>query len=90
MRAALVMVLAGILYSPALLRPAQFPNARQALDLGRTRDAALLEAFNRGYELPPNDAVDRAEIVTEFRRAVLLVRDQYNIGDFGYSERDLA
>jgi hypothetical protein len=80
MRAALLMVLALT----------QFPNARQALDLGRTRDDALFEAFNRGYELPVGDPLERAEVITEFRRAVLLVRDKVAIGDFGMTERDLA
>jgi len=80
MRAALLMVVAL----------AQLPYARQALDLGRTRDDALFDAFNRSYELPANEPLDRVEIITEFRRAVLLVRDQYNIGDFGTTERDLT
>jgi hypothetical protein len=80
MRAALLIVLAL----------AQFPSARQALDLGRTRDDALFDAFNRGYELPPSGMIDRAEIVTEFRRAVLMVRDKYTLGDFGMTERDLT
>jgi len=80
MRTVLVLVLAL----------AQFSSARQALDLGRTRDQALFDSFNRGYELPVNGALDRAEIITEFRRAVLLVRDRVNIGDFGWTERDLT
>jgi hypothetical protein len=80
MRAALLFVLAF----------AQLPYARQALDLGRTRDDALFDAFNRSYELPVHEPVDRVEIITEFRRAVLLVRDRYNIGDFGATERDLT
>ena len=69
---------------------AQLPYARQALDLGRTRDDALFDAFNRSYELPVSDPLDRVEIITEFRRAVLLVRDKYNIGDFGTTERDMT
>jgi hypothetical protein len=80
MRAALLMVLAL----------AQFPNARQALDLGRTRDDALFDAFNSGYLLPAGGTLERAEVITEFRRAVLLVRDKYNLGEFGWTERDLA
>lgn len=80
MRAALLVVVAL----------AQLSYARQALDLGRTRDDALFEAFNRGYELPPGQALDRAEIVTEFRRAVLIVRDHASAGEYGFSERDLA
>jgi hypothetical protein len=80
MRTALLMVLAL----------AQFPNARQAFELGRTRDDALFKAFNVGYELPVNNALDRAEIITEFRRAVLLVRDKYKFGDLGMTEFDLT
>jgi len=80
MRAALLIVLAL----------AQATPARQALDLGRTRDDALFDAFNRGYELPPSGMIDRAEVVTQFRRAVLMARDKYNIGDFGMTERDLT
>ena len=80
MRAALLMTLAL----------AQFPSARQALDLGRTRDDTMFAAFNRGYELAVADPIERAEIITEFRRAVLIVRDQYNVGDFGLTERDLV
>lgn len=80
MRAALLVVVAL----------AQFTGARQALDLGRTRDAALFESFNRGYELAAADPLDRVEIITEFRRAVLLVRDKFNIGEFGMTERDLV
>ena len=67
----------------------QFSDARQALDLGRTRDDDLFAAFNQGYELPVAAPLERAEIVTEFRRAVLLVRDKYTIGEFGMTERDL-
>src|SRR5262245_3548901 len=80
MRAALLIVLAL----------AQFTGARQALDLGRTRDAALFDSFNRGYELAASDPLERVEIITEFRRAVLLVRDKFTIGEFGMTERDLV
>jgi len=80
MRAVLMIVLAL----------AQATPERQALDLGRTRDEALLNAFNAGYQLPPSGMVDRAEIVTQFRRGVLLARDKYNIGEFGMTERDLT
>jgi len=72
------------------LASAQSTPTRQALDLGRTRDDALFAAFNRGYELPPSGDVYRAEIITEFRRAVLMARDKYNVGDFGMTERDMA
>ena len=69
---------------------AQFSGTRQALDLGRTRDEALFDAFNQGYLLAAGGPLDRAEVITEFRRAVLLVRDKYAIGEFGMTERDLA
>ena len=78
---------AGVLIVLAL---AQFTGARQALDLGRTRDSAMFDSFNRGYELAAADPLDRVEIITEFRRAVLLVRDKFNIGEFGMTERDLV
>jgi hypothetical protein len=80
MRAALLVVIAI----------AQLPYARQALDLGHTRDDALFESFNRSYDLPVTDPLDHAEIVTEFRRAVLIIRDRANQGEYGTSERDLA
>jgi hypothetical protein len=80
MRAALLLVLALT----------QFSSTRQALDLGRTRDDALFDAFNSGYLLPVSGQLDRAEVITAFRRAVLLVRDKYNLGEFGWTERDLA
>jgi hypothetical protein len=91
MRAVVLLVLA-LFCGPDLSGPAsgQFPHTRQALDLGRTNDDALFEAFNRGYELAGGEGVDRAEIITEFRRAVLLVRERYNLGEFGWTERDLA
>ena len=72
MRAAVILVLAF----------AQLPYARQALDLGRTHDEAMFDAFNRGYELATGDALDRAEVVTEFRRAVTIVRERESQGSY--------
>ncbi len=69
---------------------AQLPSMRQALDLGRTNDEAMLAAFNRGYELTPGDSINRAEIITEFRRAVLIVRERMTHGQPSFSEHDLA
>src|SRR5215510_10451400 len=80
MRTALLMILAL----------AQLPNVRQALELGRTRDQALFESFNLGYELTVNEALDRAEIITEFRRAVLIAREKTNTSQIGMTERDLT
>jgi hypothetical protein len=68
---------------------AQLPYAREALRLGRTQDDALYAAFTRGYALPAAEPVESAEIVTEFRRAVLIVHERALLGEFGFTERDL-
>lgn len=68
---------------------AQFTDAREALRIGRSQDEALYAAFTKGYELGVTPPVDSAEIVTEFRRAVLIVRDRARLGEFGFTERDL-
>lgn len=73
-----------------LLLAAQGDSAREAIALGKTRDDALYEAFNKGYELAVRDAIDRAEIITEFRRSVLLVRERVDRGQNAITERDLA
>ena len=67
----------------------QFADAREALRLGRAQDDALYAAFTTGYQLSPAERVDFAEIVTEFRRAVLIVRERARLGEFGFTERDL-
>ncbi|HWK10498.1 MAG TPA: hypothetical protein VNR64_10630 [Vicinamibacterales bacterium] len=63
--------------------------ARDALRLGRTSDQDLYNAFNAGYQLAPSGSVSKAEVITEFRRAVLIVRDHANQGEYGFTERDL-
>jgi hypothetical protein len=63
---------------------------REAVTLGQTRDDALFESFNRGYELAASGVLDRAEIITEFRRAVLIERDQVRQGDYTFGPDDLA
>jgi hypothetical protein len=68
---------------------AQFPDAREALRLGRSQDEAVYGSFSQGYALPTNAVVDSAEIITEFRRAVLIVRERARLGEFGFTERDL-
>ena len=90
---ALAVVCGSARYGPPAPHPfaeAQVPYARQALDLGRTHDDALIESFNRSYALTTADVVDRAEIVTEFRRAVSIVRDRANQGDYAMSVVDLT
>lgn len=67
----------------------QLPDAREALRLGRSQDEALYAAFTKGYSLAPVAPVDSAEIITEFRRAVLIVREHALQGEFGFTERDL-
>ncbi|HET7694422.1 MAG TPA: hypothetical protein VFK57_01840 [Vicinamibacterales bacterium] len=68
----------------------QRPDAREALRLGRSQDEALYAAFSRGYTLAASDPVDSAEVITEFRRAVLIVRERARLGEFGFTERDLT
>jgi len=46
-----------------------------ALALGRSNDEAAYSAFNAGYKLPLGPILDDAEIITEFRRAVMIVHD---------------
>ena len=80
-----------LIHALALLCAAltQFPDAREALRLGRSQDEALYAAFTRGYALGVADPVDAAEIITEFRRAVLIVHARAQLGEFGFTERDL-
>jgi hypothetical protein len=68
----------------------QADSLREAVTLGRTRDDALFESFNKGYELAASGVLDRAEIVTEFRRAVLIERDHVRQGDDTFGPDDLA
>jgi len=62
---------------------------RDALRLGRTSDQALYDAFNAGYQLAASGPVSTAEVITEFRRAVMIVREHANQGEYGFTERDL-
>jgi hypothetical protein len=64
---------------------------KDAAALGRTQDDAMLEAFHKSYSLSASGMVDRAEIVTEFRRAVVIVREQVmQQGDFQFGGAALA
>ena len=63
---------------------------KDATVLGRTHDDALYEAFNKSYSLSPSGMIDRAEIVTEFRRAVLIVREHVLQGDYMYGGETLV
>jgi len=81
-RAILVMACASV----AL---AQDP-MRDALTLGHTRDQSLFDSFNRGYAIGVSGTIDSAEVITEFRRAVLLVRERDNLGDYIQDTRSLT
>ena len=82
MRAALVFVV-------AVLALTQLPSTREIFEIGRTHDDALWDAFNRGYQLTAGETIERAEVVTEFRRAVLFVHDEAGKGEFHITDQDL-
>ena len=84
-RTILFMVLLG-----AAAQTAPLSYARDALALGRTRDDALFESFNKGYSLAVSDIIETAEIITEFRRAVLLVRERTMQGDYVVTDATLT
>jgi hypothetical protein len=84
------VVTLSLVAGTALLARPQFPDAREALRLGRSQDEALYAAFTKGYSLSPAEPIESAEIITEFRRAVLLVRARAQLGEFGFTERDLG
>jgi hypothetical protein len=63
--------------------------ARDAVALGRTHDDTLLDSFNRGYNLSVSGSIDSAEIITEFRRAVLIVREHAAQGEYAFGPHDL-
>ena len=63
----------------------QAPEAlRDAVALGQTHDETLFESFNKSYNLSPSGTIERAEIITEFRRSVLLVREHAQVGDYSF------
>lgn len=86
-RAIALLVLA---LAAAPRQPAEYPAwFREAIELGRTQDEALFAAFNKGYSLSPSGIIDSAQVITEFRRAVLIVREHTLQGDFSFGPRDL-
>jgi hypothetical protein len=70
--------------------PWQGNGLTDALSLARTRDQALYDAFNAGYRLAASGDVDSVEIITEFRRAVLLARAHTDRGDYSFTAQNLA
>jgi hypothetical protein len=84
MRFTLLLVLA------VLVSQSGSDHLREAVALGRTQDEALFASFNKSYALSASGAIDRAEIVTEFRRAVLIEREHVRQRDFTFGPDDLA
>src|SRR5918993_1473661 len=89
MRSAAMLIRAIALLALSIAGLTRIPDAREALRIGRAQDEALYAAFTKGYGLAAADPVDAAEIITEFRRAVLIVRARAQLGEFGFTERDL-
>ncbi|HEX6465339.1 MAG TPA: hypothetical protein VFZ98_12830 [Vicinamibacterales bacterium] len=83
------MSLRSVLIVACTLALAQDP-FRDALNLGHTHDAALFDSFNRGYALSASGTIDSAEIITEFRRAALLVRQREALGDYIQDTRTVS
>jgi len=83
-------VIATVLVAILAAGRAPQDSLRDALNLGHTRDDALFDSFNRGYHLTSSGAIDSAEIITEFRRAVMLVRQREALGDYIQDTRALA
>jgi hypothetical protein len=84
MRFTLLLVLA------VLASQSRSDDLREAVALGRTQDEALFASFNKSYALSASGAIERAEIITEFRRAVLIERDHVTQGDLTFGPDDLA
>jgi hypothetical protein len=83
-------VIAVLLVSALASAAATQDPLREALNLGHTRDQSLYDSFNRGYQLTTSGTIGRAEIVTEFRRAVMLVREREALGDYIQDSRTLS
>jgi hypothetical protein len=74
-----------IVVAAAVAARAQAPEAlRDAVALGQTHDQTLLDSFNKSYSLSPSGPIERAEIITEFRRSVLIVREHAQVGDYSF------
>ena len=90
MRATPLLALALLLSSSlVVVQGGQGDAIREAIALGLTHDDALFESFNKSYSLSPSGTIDSAEIITEFRRGVLIVRERAPLRN-GFSQDDLA
>ncbi len=92
MRATLLLVLAVVssLAASSTISQLQPEQLRDALTIAQTRDDALFASFTKSYSLPPSGTIDRVEIITELRRAVLIARDQWQQGHIGFNADDLS
>ena len=84
-----LLLLAVLTAHPPDIQAAAPPYLNDALRLGRSQDAALYASFTKGYELPVVAPLASAEIVTAFRRAVMIVREHMQRGEVGYTEHEL-
>ena len=83
MRAALLLVL-------ALAQAAVRPRARRSSS-ARTRDQRCFDVVQPRLRARRSPAsIDRAEIITEFRRAVLIVREQAAHGELGITDAAIS
>lgn len=82
------LALAALLVVAAI--GAQSDALHDALTLGRTHDQGVFEAFNAGYRLASSGEVEVVEVVTEFRRAVLIVREHADQGEYSFNENNLT
>src|SRR5829696_7064550 len=90
MRSAPMLIRAVLLLAVLSAQAATGYDAREAARLGRPQDEAVYTAWTKGYQLPASDPVASAEIITEFRRAVLLVREHMQRGEVGFTEHQLG
>jgi hypothetical protein len=82
--------LAPVVAIDRAIGPMSQDEGRDAVALGRTRDAAMYDAFHAGYQLAPSGDVERVEVITEFRRAVMIVRQHAEFGEYTFNEANLA
>jgi hypothetical protein len=85
-----IVLLLAIAAPASDIRDAQASSIDDALRLGRSQDASLYAAFTKNYELTVSSPVASAEVITEFRRAVLIVREHMQRGEVGYTDHELT
>jgi len=85
-----ILLLAAFTAQPSYIQTVPPSYIDEALRLGRSPDAALHASFSKGYELAVSAPVASAEIITEFRRAVLIVREHMQRGEVGYTSHELG